>query len=941
LKTPFSATSLAWLVLAALLLAPWARGEVGPAWPHEGSDLAPDPRVEFGRLENGVRFAVMPNANPSGKLSLRLCVVAGSLDEQADERGYAHFVEHMAFNGTQHFPTGKLVEFLQRQGMGFGADVNADTSYLSTIYKLELSHSSPDAIREALQVFRDFADRILFDPQAVERERGIILSEARVRDTLASRRAIDQGKALLAGSLVPDRYPIGLPDAVRQATPARLQAFYRAWYRPERMTLVVVGDVDVASANAEIKYAFGDLAAGSPPRPPVPIGEVEPTGAIEAYVHHDPAELGTTVMLDNVQNVEARPQTRADVSRDVLLGIAHSVISERAQRLVSRKDSPEGGIGISTTVVDRAYRISQFQCGTSVDRWTLALRDLATELRSARTLGFTDVEIARARVGTESYYRDAVASQNGRRSGELADALADSLISNKVFLSPEDRLALTLSVLSALTPETCRSVLEWAWGAGRKVVFVSSANGFKATQADVAAEYLKSETIALDAPVDVSVGTFAYTDFGKPGIILRTTHMAATDSWDVNFKNGLRLHFKHTSFEPDGVRIFLHFGTGRLLEPKDKPGLGMLVAGQLFGGLGRHSFDDLHLILTGKQADTTLGAGADGFHFFARTTSANTLIFTQLLTAFMVDPAMREDSRAQINAALASFYQQEWDGPQGVINELIRPQLAGGDVRAGVPHREALEGYPLSAFRIWFLEQAKYAPMDITIVGDLALDDATRVAAATAGALPPPSAAPDAGSSRHLAFPAKPLDFTWNISGTKSKSGYVGLFWPLKGNVSGPDEVRLGLLMDILSDRLRVSIRQTMAETYAPQASAEVNRTFLDYGLLSCLVESSPADLRRVEKACLEQAAKIVKGGVTSDELVRVQQVRLADLDRRQQNNEYWLLVLDAAARYPETAESLAHGSSIISGTTAADINGLARRFLVKDQVSVFRITPK
>ena len=186
---------LVWVFVTALT-AVSALAALGMPWPHEGSDLTPDPRITFSRLDNGVRLAIFPNSNPKSRISLRLHVAASSLNENEAERGLAHFVEHMAFNGTTHFPSGKLVEFLQRQGMSFGDDVNATTSYSSTIYKLELGSNSPENLREALQVFRDYADGILFDPAAVDRERGIILAEARVRDTGAYRRETDQLIAL-------------------------------------------------------------------------------------------------------------------------------------------------------------------------------------------------------------------------------------------------------------------------------------------------------------------------------------------------------------------------------------------------------------------------------------------------------------------------------------------------------------------------------------------------------------------------------------------------------------------------------------------------------------------------------------------------------------------------------------------------------------------------
>ena len=259
----------------------------------------------------------------------------------------------------------------------------------------------------------------------------------------------------------------------------------------------------------------------------------------------------------------------------------------------------------------------------------------------------------------------------------------------------------------------------------------------------------------------------------------------------------------------------------------------------------------------------------------------------------------------------------------------------------GLPHRAKLESYSLASYKDWFLAQSKYAPMDVTIVGDLPVDEAVAIAAGTIGALPPLQAAPDTEKFRTLPFPRKPVDFTWNVEQTKSKSGYVELYWPLQKPVSGAGQVRLGLMMDILSDRLRVSIRQEMGKTYAPATTVDLFRDFHDYGWLNCQIEAAPADIKRVQKAVLEQVARLANKGATPDELQRAQQVQLADRERQQQTNSYWLSTLDTAARYPAAAEIRDHGAEIISRTTLADIDALAREYLRADQVSAFRIVPK
>ncbi len=928
----FFVTALSWSSV-------WA--SPGQPWPQEGSDLTPDLRITFGRLENGVRLAIFPNNNPQGRISLRLLVAAGSLNENEAERGLAHFVEHMAFNGTTHFPSGKLVEFLQRQGMGFGADVNAFTSPSSTIYKLELSDHSPESLHEALRIFRDYADGILFDPAAVERERGIILAEARVRDTGAYRREIYQDKALYADSLLPNRHPIGLTEIIQKATPAALKAFYQAWYRPERMTLIISGDMADPNLQPEIQRVFGDLKSSASARPDFILSAIKPDESDSVHIHQDPSELGVSLGLENVRNVGPQPFSRQVIQHSLSLEVAYSILRERTQRLLARKDSPEGGFGIGTETVEQVYQRSYFDCGTSANQWKPALRDLTVELRRACAQGFTADEMARQRINFESYLKEAVANQNSRTSSTLADLLAENLSSHRVTLSPESQLAIVSAGFRDLTPEICQAALNEAWENGRKIILVSANDNFSATPAEIAEVHEQGQKISLGAPTDHPAAHFGYTDFGPVGEVTSKTHRPTDDTWEVTFRNGVRLHFKQTTFEPNSVQVALRFGTGRLNEPGDKPGLGMLAIGQLYGGLGLHTFDELGLILTGTHGSVVFKVGSDGFLFSSTSTPDNALIFTQLLTAFMIDPALREESRAHTFATIASTYQQRWDGPQGVIDEMIHPQLAGGDSRIGLPRRAVLDAYSLAAYKEWFLPQIKFAPMDMTIIGDLSIDAAVQLVAQTTGALPPLQPPPDLEKNRMLSFPLKPFDFTWTVEDTKSQSGFIELYWPLKKPISGTDQLRLTLLMDILSDRLRVFIRQAMGKTYSPSAGIELFRDFNDYGWLTCQIEASPKEILRVQKAALEQVAKLVKTGANADELQRAQQVRLATRERERQTNSYWLTALDESSRYPALLEWHTHGPEIISAVSLVEINRLAREYLRADQISIFRIVPK
>src|SRR5919206_2403425 len=226
-----------------------------------------DPQITVGRLPSGFRYYIRANQNPQARAELRLVVNAGSVLEDEDQRGLAHFVEHMAFNGTTHFPGLDVVNFMQSLGMRFGAHVNANTSFDETIYELQIPTENPAVIDRALLALEDWAHNVTFDPAEIDKERGVILEEWRQGLGAEERISNRQFPLLLKGSRYADRLPIGTPDIIRNANPDRLREFYKDWYRPDLMAAVVVGDFDKAAMEERIKAHFGSIPTTLSPKP--------------------------------------------------------------------------------------------------------------------------------------------------------------------------------------------------------------------------------------------------------------------------------------------------------------------------------------------------------------------------------------------------------------------------------------------------------------------------------------------------------------------------------------------------------------------------------------------------------------------------------------------------------------------------------------------------
>ena len=392
---------VAGVVLAVGLMLPALPGaQAAPQPPAVPPDLAldrplpVDAAVRTGRFENGLRFFIRQNGRPAGRVSLRLAVDAGSLQETDDQRGLAHFLEHMAFNGTEHFKPGELIGFLESIGARFGPHVNASTSFDETIYMLDVPTDRDGYVDRGLLALRDFAAGILLLPAEVDKERGVVLEEWRGRLGASSRLTDQQLPVLLRGSRYADRLPIGTPEIIQNAPVERLRAFYETWYRPDQMAVVVVGDVAPAEAEALVRRHFAALArpAGTVPS----VDRTVPDHAETLYsLATDPEAQGWTVTL-SFKGAAPAQATVADYRASLVRQLIGEMLAPRLSEIARRPNAPfvgaDGGVGTF------GRTLQMFELGAAVPEQAGRRPEaLVVEARRMERFGFSEAELARAR----------------------------------------------------------------------------------------------------------------------------------------------------------------------------------------------------------------------------------------------------------------------------------------------------------------------------------------------------------------------------------------------------------------------------------------------------------------------------------------------------------------------------------------------------------------
>lgn len=930
------------LLACALVVLPAAIAQSQPTFAHERSDLPADPGIRWGRLENGLRYAIMKNNEPKGRASLRIGFATGSLNETDEQRGLAHFLEHMAFNGSTHFPPGTMVEFFQKLGMRFGADTNAYTSFDRTVYMLELPDTNEATVERSFALFSDYIGGLLLLDEEIDKERGIILSEKIARDSIAFRQFLTEFEFLLPDARFIHRIPIGLEEVISRAPREQFLDFYDTWYRPELTVVVAVGDFDPDEIEAALREKLGGTAARAPARPKPNLGRVSPVDGVVARLHPEPEAPAVQVAIQTVTPFAKEPDTAANRLKYLPRELALRMLNRRFSVLAKQEGAPFMSGQVGATEQFNFFSNASVELTCKPDQWRAALSAGEQELRRALEHGFQAPELQEAVAAVRNSLEQAVRAAATRRSDGLANGILGAVLDDEVIMHPEARLALYGPALERITVDDCLAALRHTWAPeiGRRI-FITGNLTLEQPEQQIVAAYEASRAIAVTAPEKIAELAFAYTDFGSAGKVAKEQKVDDLDVTLIEFDNGVRLNLKPTDFEADRVRVSVRLGGGRLTEPTDKPGLGFL-AGNTFmlGGLGKHSADDLQRLLSGRTVGTNFSLGSDAFTFSGTTNRTDLELQLQLIAAYITDPGFRPEAMRQFEKGVEVYYTRLGNTVEGPLTVEVPRLLANGDARFGVPPKEQVTARTFDEVRAWLLPEFARGALEVAIVGDFDPAAATALVARTFGALPKRAPKPAYTEARQVSYPPTSIERSFFVP-TEIPKGLVQLFWEATDSRDVDVARRLSLLGSVLADRLRVKIREEMGDTYSPNAGISLSDTYTHYGHVVASASVAPDKARAVADAMKEAAADLYANGVTEDELIRAKQPALSVIRQSMRTNPYWLgNVLASAQEHPERLEWSRTRLAGVEAITAAELTELAKQYLRPEKVHEFLSLP-
>lgn len=910
-------------------------------WAHEASDVAVDPNIRFGLLPNGMRYAIMRNATPPGQASIRLRIDAGSLMETDAQRGLAHFIEHMAFNGTENIPEGQLLPILERLGLAFGADTNASTGFDETIYKLDLPRTDDETVDTALHILRDMVGGMLLDIEAIDRERGIVLSEERTRAG-PGLRSLEAMLAFLApGQLITERLPIGLVEVLQNAPRERFVEFYEGYYRPERATFVIVGDFDVDVMEAKVVDAFSDWTGAGAPAANPNLGVVQPRQpAVGLYVE---TGVGSSASINWISPPDLTPDTLAKQREDLVRGVGLAILNRRLQLLARGENPPFAGAGASRGSLFDSAELASLNVSYLPGRWAEGLAAVEQEQRRIQQFGVTQAELDYVLTEMRTGYQNRVSGAGTRRTVALAEGISSSVNSDTVFTSPQTDLEIFESVAASLTVETVNAALATVFDGDGPLVWISSPDPIEGGEAAVMQALRDSQAVAVTPPQTQAALEWPYVDFGAAAQPVSREHVADIDTTFVTFPNGVRLTIKPTTFQDDRIQVAVRIGQGYQALPLDGSVFTMAAGVLPAGGLGPLRSEQIDEVLAGRTYGAGFSVAENAFVFTGATTPTDFDLQMQVLAAYVTDAAWRAEPFEQLRIQLTQALPQLSATPGGAWTLASSGLLNSNDARWRIPSAEQIAAAQLAPLRQAVESSLSQGPIEITIVGDVDIDQAIAGVAATFGALPSRPAAPavtaEAAARRFPAGVAEPVQLT---HGGRADQALGFIAWPTVDNFSDVREARLvRLVADVMRLRLIEELREGQAVTYSPSVGANASGTFAGYGYLSASIQAPPDKLpgffADVEKIAADLAANLI----TADELERARRPRVEALQRSLNTNEFWLSELQQAQTDPNRLPALRTAISDLESFTPEEVQAAAARYFAPARAYRAQVTPQ
>ena len=910
--------------------------------PEVDAPLPFDPSVVRGTLSNGMSYYIRPNEEPRGRAHISLAVKAGSVHEEESQRGLAHFVEHMAFNGTERFAKQEIVDYLESIGSGFGHDLNARVGFDDTLYFLEIPTDDPEITETAFQILSDWAYAISFDPEEVELERDVVLEEWRLSQGFSSRLQDGLLQLLFGSSLYSQRAPIGLPEVVETAPRQFLIDFYERWYRPDRMAVVAVGDFDVDLIEAKVKQHFAPPPEGEASQERATVAPSAEWPGVDIPGHEAPwIEVFTDAESPGTQFVlirklaPDRSQDRTAFRRFVVERLAFMMLNARLNERAQVADPPY--------LLAEAYRspyvvpldIVVFSAWVNPGGIETGLAAVLEERQRVRLHGFTESELDREKSNLLRSVESLYKQRDQTPSRRFADEYTDHFLSGMPSVGIEAEWELYQELLPLITLAEFDEVAESWTGPEDTALLVVRPEETEGSSDDelTAATLVQLEaanTLEVEPYADVLGDVPLLAALPTPGSITAEEQIESIDAQKWTLSNGITVIAKQTDFRDDEVE-FSAFSPGGHSLVTDEDHVSATYAAQIIGGsgVGPHDSVTLEKLLAGKRVSVFpyIEELFEGFGGSASPEDMETMF--QLITLYATAPRMDPAFFERYEAQLRSSAEYRAADPDSVLFDTLNTVRRQGHFRARPLTVKLLE--ELDQERAEAVYADRFADMgDATFVFVGAFDwEELRSLAATYLASLPTAGRVEEWRDVGIDPPLGIEDHVVR-AGIEPRANTVLLF---AGDMdwSRLEALKLNVAGEMLGIRLRERVREELGGTYSISVQASGSRLpdaeYLGYAIFG----SDPSRTEELFGEVFEEVKWLREGG-EQEYLDKVKEILRTSREEDLRENGFWLGQIRAAAQRGESFTEIVAFDELLDALTLEDIATVAQRYFLDDR---------
>jgi len=900
-----------------------------------------DTAVRTATLPNGLTYFVRQNARPAKRVSFRLAVKAGSLFEADDQLGLAHLIEHMAFNGSAHFKPGELVSYFESTGARLGPHVNAYTSFDETVYMLDLPSDKPEIVAKGLTALADFAGGLSLTQTEVDKERGVVIEEWRGGLGAGSRIRDKQLPILFYQSRYAERLPIGKPEILRSAPVARLRAFYDTWYRPDRMAVIAVGDIDPSQIEQAIKTTFSPLTARAPAAQP-PDRKVPLHQQTLVSVVADPE-----VTRSSVQIVRKRPreseQRVADYRRDLIARTIDHMMDERFSELERKPDAKFLGAGVGNS--DLSRDVSTFTMAAQVQDGKLedGVGVLGTEAMRVREFGFSASELERAKKWMAAFYERAYTERDKSESGSFAQEYISYFLNDEPSPGIAYEYRLVQQLLPTITEADASTMARSLLGDDSRVILATTPQ-----KADIKIPSERDLQAALTAATSVRVAP--WTDTSATRALMERAPvggaLASRRTIDdigvtvVRFANGVEAWLKPTDFKNDQVLFTLNAkGGSSLAPPADYPEASLATALVSAAGAGGLKALDLQKVLTGKlvSARPFIALSTHGLSGSAAPAQLETAL--QLLYQEFTAPGDDPEAFALLKKQLAAAVANRGRAPGQVFGEKVSQVNTSNHYTSQPLTPERVETLSREKMLAFYRERfANAADFTFFIVGAFKVDEALPLLAQYVGTLPSTGRQTSTFKDVALRFPDTPKQE--KVEAGREPRGQTVMSFFADPSPDPMEQEQIIAATTVLDVALRDILREDLGQTYTVRVDLSQPLPQRGVGHIEVRFGAAPENLPSMTARVMQEIKRLQQEGPSVDLTNRAKESARRGYETALKTNDYWLGRLQSIKMFDRDPGEILTRGKRIDAVTPQVLQEVFRKYFPADRSTVVTLVP-